>query len=268
MNNKPQILLTNDDGIDSPGLWAAAEALSEIGYVWVIAPREQSSGMGRSTPNTSDGIITPKKLTVHGKEWTIFAVGGSPAQAVQHGILEIIQEKPDLIVSGINYGLNLGTAVTISGTIGATLEGAEHGIPSLAISLETAKEYHLSHSSDIDFTAASHFTKYFGQRLISGRFDPRVQIIKVDIPSDASCDTPWTITRLSTHPYYIPIQGPRADWNQPALLDYTIEEDIEKFEKGSDVYAVIGKRLVSITPLTLDMTAPVDFIELESQLKN
>lgn len=267
MTQKPQILLTNDDGIDSPGLWSAAEALSEIGYVWVIAPREQSSGMGRSTPNTSDGLITPKKLTVHDKEWTIFAVGGTPAQAVQHGILEIIQGKPDLVVSGINYGLNLGTAVTISGTIGAALEGAEHGIPSLAISLETAKEYHLSHSQDIDFSTAAYFTKFFAQRLISGGYDAKVQVIKVDIPTDASCETPWIITRLSSFNYYIPILRPRTDWNQPAPVDYAMEENMNKFEQDSDVYAVLGKRFVSVTPLNLDMTAQVDFVQLDSDLR-
>ncbi len=82
-----QILLTNDDGINSPGLWSAAEALSVLGYVTVAAPREQSSGMGRSMPSTSDGIISEQKLVVHDVEWTIYAVGGTPAQAVQHAIL-------------------------------------------------------------------------------------------------------------------------------------------------------------------------------------
>jgi 5'-nucleotidase len=77
---RPQILLTNDDGINSPGLWVAAEALSSLGYVWVAAPREQSSGMGRSMPSSSDGIITTQTLKVHDNEWTIYAVGGTPAR--------------------------------------------------------------------------------------------------------------------------------------------------------------------------------------------
>jgi len=79
--DKCQILLTNDDGIRSPGLWAAAEALSDLGYVTVAAPRDQSSGMGRSLPSASDGVISPETLTVRGKDWTVYAVGGSPAQA-------------------------------------------------------------------------------------------------------------------------------------------------------------------------------------------
>jgi PAS domain-containing protein len=86
---KYQILLTNDDGIKSPGLWAAAEALSDLGYVTVAAPRDQSSGMGRSLPAGSDGVIRPEVLNVCGKDWTVYAVGGSPAQAVLHGIFEI-----------------------------------------------------------------------------------------------------------------------------------------------------------------------------------
>jgi 5'-nucleotidase len=86
---KYQILLTNDDGIKSPGLWAAAEALSDLGYVTVAAPRDQSSGMGRSLPSTSDGVIRPEVLNVCGKDWTVYAVGGSPAQAVLHAFFEI-----------------------------------------------------------------------------------------------------------------------------------------------------------------------------------
>jgi 5'-nucleotidase len=86
---KPHILLTNDDGIRSPGLWAAAEALSRLGFVTVAAPREQSSGAGRSLPSTSDGVIREEIIEVRGQQWKAYAVGGTPAQAVQHGLLEI-----------------------------------------------------------------------------------------------------------------------------------------------------------------------------------
>src|SRR5690606_36873555 len=104
--NKPHILLTNDDGIGSPGLWAAAGELAKVGFVRVAAPREQSTAMGRSLPSTSDGIIHEKKMQVLGQEWDVYAVGGSPAQAVLHGLLEIVPHKPAIIVSGINYGEN------------------------------------------------------------------------------------------------------------------------------------------------------------------
>ncbi len=142
---KYQILLTNDDGIQSPGLWTAAGALSNLGYVHVVAPRDQFSGAGRSMPSNSDGVIKPQQMRVNEKDWTVYAVGGTPAQTVQHAILEILPERPDLVVAGINYGENLGTGVTVSGTVGAALEGASLGIPSLAISLETEP----SSSSDL-----------------------------------------------------------------------------------------------------------------------
>ena len=117
MEKSVQILLTNDDGIQSPGLWAAAGALSELGYVHVVAPRDQFSGAGRSLPSTSDGIITPQPMQVNGKLWTVYSVGGTPAQAILHAICEILPERPDLVVSGINYGENLGVGITVSGTV-------------------------------------------------------------------------------------------------------------------------------------------------------
>ncbi|HRQ32592.1 MAG TPA: 5'/3'-nucleotidase SurE, partial [Anaerolineales bacterium] len=132
---KPQILLTNDDGIRSPGLWAVAASLSDLGFVTVAAPRDQSTGMGRSLPGTSDGVIREERVQVNGQEWSVFAVNGSPAQAVLHGVYDVLKSKPDLVVSGINYGENIATGITISGTVGAALEAASLGIPALAVSL-------------------------------------------------------------------------------------------------------------------------------------
>ena len=100
MNTKrPQILLTNDDGIQSPGLWAAAETLSALGYVTIAAPRRQYSGAGRSIPIESDGRIEQQTLRIGSQEWPAYAIGGSPAQSVMHGVLEILPHKPDLVVS-------------------------------------------------------------------------------------------------------------------------------------------------------------------------
>jgi len=109
----------------------AARELSKLGFVTVAAPREQHSGAGRSVPAWSDGEIKPTILTIGDQEWTCYAVGGSPAQAVQYGILAILKQKPDLVVSGINYGENPATDITLSGTVGAALEAAAHGIPAL-----------------------------------------------------------------------------------------------------------------------------------------
>lgn len=187
---RPQILLTNDDGINSPGLWAAAEALSALGYVWVAAPRQQSSGMGRSMPTSSDGIITTQSLTVHGKEWTIYAVGGTPAQTVQHAILEIMPSPPDLVVAGINYGTNFGNGITISGTVGAALEGASYGIPALAVSLETDHKYHMSNSHEVDFSVGAYFTQLFAAELLQKSFPEDMHVLKIEVPTDATLQTP------------------------------------------------------------------------------
>jgi 5'-nucleotidase len=263
-----QILLTNDDGIQSPGLWAAAEALSELGFVTVAAPREQSSGMGRSLPSTSDGIIQTEVLRVRGKEWTVYAVGGSPAQAVLHGILEIMPQQPDLVVSGINYGENVGTGVTISGTIGATLEAASHGIPGLAASLETDREHHQSYSKDVDFSAAAYFTAYFARQMLEKRFPPDVDLLKVDVPSSATRQTAWQVTRIARQRYYLPVPPKRKSWDEPGKVDYAEAAILEGEDKDSDVYVLRVKRLVSVTPLSLDLTSRTDFGSLDQLLRS
>lgn len=266
-DNQPQILLTNDDGINSPGLWAAAEALSELGYVTVAAPREQSSGMGRSMPGTSDGIITPQSLTVHNKQWTIYAVGGTPAQTVQHAILEIMETPPDLVVAGINYGTNFGTGVTISGTVGAALEGASHDIPSMAVSLETDHKYHLSNSYEVDFKAAAYFTAFFAQQMLNKELSADVEVLKIEVPSDATPETEWEVTRLSRLRFYLPTAPVRDSWDQPGSTGYTQLPDHSAFAEGSDVYAVLAERKVAVTPLTQDMTARVALEDLDARLR-
>ncbi|MFZ5856673.1 MAG: 5'/3'-nucleotidase SurE [Chloroflexota bacterium] len=260
---KAQILLTNDDGIRSPGLWAAAEALSALGYVTVAAPREQSSGMGRSLPGTSDGIIQPETLVVHGQEWTVYAVGGSPAQAVLHAILEIMPEPPDLVVSGINYGENIGTGVTVSGTVGAAMEGAALGYRALAVSLQTDQKYHLSYSREIDFAAAAQFTAKFARMLLEKHFPEDVQVLKVEVPSDATSDTPWEISRLARQRYYDPVKPERDSWDVATSVGYREAARLEDEPENTDVYVMRKKRHVAVTPLSLDLTSRVDLSALK-----
>ena len=267
-NDRPLILLTNDDGIRSPALWAAAEALSEIGFVTVAAPREQSSGAGRSMPVTSDGKLVEEQVNIRGKKWKVYAVGGSPAQAVQHGILELMPRQPDLVVAGINYGENLTTGITVSGTVGAALEGASFGVPALAVSLEMPAEYYLSHSDTIDFRVAKYFTAYFARVLIGMKPMTDVDVLKVDIPSDASETTEWRMTRLSRQKYYVPVVSPRMQLEDPANIKFEINLDRDKIELDSDVYALRIDRIVSVTPISLDTTSRVDLSELEKHLKS
>jgi 5'-nucleotidase len=266
MDNR-QILLTNDDGIRSPGLWAAAEALTRLGQVTVVAPRDQSSGMGRSLPGTSDGIIRPEMMMVQGREWTAYAVGGSPAQAVLHGILEIMPRRPDLVVSGINYGENVATGITISGTVGAAMEAASMHIPSLAMSLETDRVHHRSYSTEIDFSTAAHFTAVFARLMLENQMPFDVDLVKVDIPSDATPQTPWQVTRLARQRYYEPLPPRRKSWDEPGSMDYH-EKAILDCETDSDVYVLRVIRHIAVTPLSLDMTARVDFENLDRILRS
>lgn len=268
MEKPIQILLTNDDGIQSPGLWAAAGALSELGYVHVVAPRDQFSGAGRSLPSTSDGIITPQQMQVNGKLWTVYSVGGTPAQAVLHAICEILPQPPDLIVSGINYGENVGEGVTISGTVGAAMEGAGNGIRSMAISLETEMADHLSYSTKIDFSVAAYFTSLFGRMMLEKNLPEDVDLLKVDVPSNANFNTAWEVTRLSKQAYFLPVTPERESWDKPETVGYRRIEEFSGSGADTDVYTLRVKRLVSVTPLSLDMTARVSLKEFEKLLRN
>ena len=266
-STKPQILLTNDDGILSPGLWAAAAALSRLGFVTVTAPRDQASGMGRSLPNTSDGIIEEKQVEVNGQTWTVYSIGGSPAQTVLYGILEVMKRKPDLVVSGINYGENVATGVTISGTVGAALEGAALGIPSLAISLEADPKYHLSYSEDLSFLAAAEFAYRFARLLLENKLPADVDVLKVDVPADATPDTPWQLTRVSRQRYYEPLASERETWSEPGLIGYREAGSLEDEPEDTDVYILRRKRFVSVSPLSLDLTSRADFSKLDRMLR-
>ena len=262
-NQRKQILLTNDDGIDSPGLWAAAAALAPLGFVTVAAPRQQWSGAGRSMPAHSEGRIALQETRVDGQNWQAYAVDGTPAQAVQHAIVELLPAYPDLVVAGINYGENVGSGVTISGTVGATLEGASFGIPGLAMSLETDATFHLTHSPDIDFAAAAHFTAYFAAQLLRQPRLPDVDILKVDVPEKATPATPWRITRLSRTRYYLPQKPERAHLGDSARVGYRRQIEPDRVEADSDVRALMD-RVVSVTPLSLDLTSRVDFSAMQA----
>ncbi len=158
---KCQILLTNDDGIKSPGLWAAAEALSDLGFVTVAAPQrailrdgpQPAIHFGRHHPDQDRCAYAARSGP--STRWA----GARPRPSCTAS-WRSCRSRPDLVVSGINYGENVATGVTISGTVGAALEAASHGIPALAMSLETDREHHTSYSTEIDFSAAAWFTAY------------------------------------------------------------------------------------------------------------
>jgi 5'-nucleotidase len=265
---RPQILLSNDDGIQSPGLWAAAEALSKLGFVTVAAPREQASGAGRSLPPSSDGTIKSTLLNIGNQQWTTYAVGGTPAQAVLHAIMEIMPQKPDLVVSGINYGENMGTSITISGTVGAALEGAAFGIPALAVSLQITDESYLDYSLKVDFSTAAYFTQYFARMILAHKFPQDVEVLKIDVPNDATPSTPWQVTRLAKHRYYAPEIRRTGSWDEPGgYIGGKLGARREDVGEDTDVYAMAFERMVSVVPLSMDMTSRIDITAFGEEMR-
>jgi len=214
-DERPLILVTNDDGIRSPGLRAAVQAVLELGDVLVAAPCQQWSGASRSLPTSSSGVIQAHPLEVAGRTVTGFCVDGTPAQVVLHALLELVPRRPALLVVGINYGENLGADVTISGTIGAALQGASCGLAALAVSLQTPPETHTAPSDDVDFSAAIHFTRLFARRLLTVALPFDVDVLKVDLPAEATPQTPWRLVRVSRQTYYRPLKPLRDDLATP-----------------------------------------------------
>ena len=265
-SDKKQILLSNDDGIDSPGLWAAAEALSELGYVTVSAPLEHMSATGRGHQRHADGSITRKKLTVHGQEWDVFAINGSPSQSVLHGILEVVEKKPDLVVTGINFGENFGTDITYSGTVGAAIEAASLGIPALAMSQQILHEEWDSYHKDVDFSTSAYFTKYFAEILLKTEMPDDVDVINVVVPAGATKDTPWKVTRLAKMRYYNPYVIREGEMEDKARITSHILTD-EEIPPDNDIYTVRIEKKVAVIPISLDLTSRVTSETLDSVLR-
>ncbi|MGD2207012.1 MAG: 5'/3'-nucleotidase SurE [Anaerolineae bacterium] len=269
MHNEPPLLLvTCDDGIESPGLRAAVRAVLDLGEVVISAPCEQQTGAGRSLPTFNDGAIHKIEYNVDGQQVPAYAIYGSPAQAVLYALVELVPRRPALCVSGINFGLNVGSGVTTSGTVGAAMEAASEDVLALAISLETGKEYHYNHSEDVDFSAAAHFTRHFAAQLLSNPMPSDVDLLKLEVPCKATPETPWRVTRLSRQRYYRAVPSGRRFLQERRRLGYESAIDHATLEPGSDIQAVLVDRVVAVTPLSLDLTSRVALDELEALLRH
>ncbi len=166
------ILLVNDDGIYSNGILRLAEKLAKMHNVTVVAPQNQMSGTGHSM--TLYGYVNFSKINIlNGIE--CYIVSGTPADCVKVAVNLILTEKPDLIISGINKGFNLGTDIVYSGTVNSALEGAVHGIKAIAVS----QEYGIK-----DFEFSSEFVVKNLQKLFSLLPDDAQTILNINIPSD------------------------------------------------------------------------------------
>ena len=265
---RPLILLTNDDGIRSPGLLAAAEALCDLGELLIVAPATQQTGMGRGSPPVADGAVTEEHLQIGCTDVTIFALTGSPSQAVTYAVLVLADRRPDLVVSGINYGENLGTTVTVSGTVGAALQAADMGIPGLAVSLETDRAYHYNHGDGVDWGVAAEFTRRFARAMLARQLPFDADVLKIDVPADATPQTPWRLTRQSRQSFYRMLPPASRPGPGPLVpLDYEIHVDWATLEPDSDIWAFARDRVVSVTPLSQDLTARVSFGVLDGMLR-
>jgi len=158
MSNKqslPFILVTNDDGIDSPGIYALAKAMKELGEVVVAAPDRQQSAVGHALTVAQPLRITPfRRNDLIGN-----AINGTPADCVKLAISAIMKRKPDLVVSGINHGQNTSVNILYSGTVSAATEGMLLGIPSLAVSLA-------SYDTTLDCNLAAKYAKIVAEQML------------------------------------------------------------------------------------------------------
>lgn len=259
MSTRPLIFLTNDDGIASPGLEAAVRAVLDLGELLVVAPSTQQTAMGRSFRGRKDAVLEPIAFEVDGHPIRAFHAEGSPATVVRHALQVLCAERlPDLLVSGINYGENVGTSITASGTVGAAIEAASMGIPALAAALQVHPNDFLHHGEQ-DWGAAEHFLRLFAAKLLSTKLPFDVDLLKIDVPEDATLDTPWRLSRLSRQRYFeMVLEAPSLE-SRIGDGRIIVEVDHGSLESDSDVHALAVDRVVAVTPLSLDATSRADF---------
>ncbi|MBI5209329.1 MAG: 5'/3'-nucleotidase SurE [Elusimicrobia bacterium] len=251
------ILVCNDDGIGSPGLRAAAEAVAGLGDVVVVAPARQQTAAGRSLIGRPGARLAAVDFRAGRRRCKAYRIDASPAMLVQHAMAVLFARRlPDLVVAGVNYGENMGTTVTCSGTVGAALEAASFGVPALAVSLQTGVEHHMTYG-DLDWAAARHFTGFFARRMLRRRSPRDVDVLNVNIPSSADASTPWRVTRTSRQAYFI------FELRRPSVRarvgdgKVRVDVDLAGLEADSDIHALMRDRVVSVTPLSLDLTSRV-----------
>lgn len=234
---RPLILATNDDGIAAPGLAALVSALEAIGEVWVYAPDRNQSAV-------SHGVSLHRPLRVHNVRDQWYMVDGTPTDCVMLAVRDFLKRRPDLVVSGINNGPNMGDDVTYSGTVAGAFEGMLLGLPSFAISIVNSRPRH--------FETAAHYALVIAQDLLEHGLAPDT-LLNVNVPDLPPHEIEGiAITRMGRRTYEDEIvrrQDPRGDWY------YWIGGDAPSHvaEAGTDFEAV-ERRFVSVTPLHRDLT--------------
>jgi len=249
---RPLLLITNDDGIYSPGLAAAAKAVSDLGDILIAAPFQQQSGVGRGL--SGSGRIESVPLGLGFQPAGAFAVEGTPALAVRTAVVVLAPRPISLVIAGINYGENIGVGITISGTLCAAIEAAGYRLPALAISLETDVEHHLTNTDAVDFSVAADFTRRAVMRALNYGLPAGVDVLKMDIPCDAVPATPWRLTNLTRQRYYESKLIETSPW-QRQIRGYERLVNLDNLEPDSDARALLVDRVVSVCPLTIDLSA-------------
>jgi 5'-nucleotidase len=229
-------LLTNDDGIEAKGLKALIKEISKIAQVWVVAPdREQSA--------TSHSLTLTRPLRLNKIGEKIYSIDGTPTDAVMIAFHKVLKKKPDILISGINSGPNLGDDVTYSGTVAAAIEGTILGIPSIAVSI-----------TDYDFVKFDNpakFVKKLAKYVLENGL-PADTFLNVNIPPCKKPLNKYKITRLGRRVYKdvvvekIDPRGKKYFWIAGQAI-------VSEGGKDSDFLA-IDKGYISITPLHLDWT--------------
>ena len=237
---KPVILVCNDDGIFSPGIKALAEVADEFGDVHIIAPDRQQSAVGHAvTVNTP---LRSRSFQIDGR-FSGQAVTGTPADSVKLGHDQLMKRKPDLVVSGINHGSNAGVNILYSGTVSAATEGTILGYPSIAVSCtDYDEEADLSGSRD----AAR---KVIGYVLSEGL--PKGVTLNLNVPAGPLKGIKWA--RQANSRYVEEFEG-RVDPNNRSY--YWMTGRLQLLDEGEDLDVnVLEKGYASLTPIQYDMTA-------------
>ncbi|MFN0108878.1 MAG: 5'/3'-nucleotidase SurE [Blastocatellia bacterium] len=240
---KPRILVTNDDGYFSEGIAALAAALESVGEVTVVAPASEQSA-------TAHSITLTRPLRVRQLGERRYSVDGTPTDCVLLAITKILPERPDIVLSGINHGANLGDDVTYSGTVAGALEASIFKLPGIAISL-TAR--------DGDFAPAANFAAKLTERVLKEGL-PKGTILNVNVPPGEIRGSQFTQQGTASSVSNI-IEG--IDPRGKHYYWIGVQKVSAHHELTHD-FAAIAEGLVSITPLRTDLT---DYALLD-QLKN
>ncbi|MBI5212233.1 MAG: 5'/3'-nucleotidase SurE [Nitrospirae bacterium] len=234
----PLILVTNDDGIHSPGIIALFKAMKEIGEAYIVAPDRERSAVGHA-------LTLHRPLKAEELRENVYSVNGTPTDCVALAIHKILPRKPDLVASGINRGANLGDDITYSGTVSAAIEGTILNVPSFAISLVGDKPFHY----ETAYPFAIEVAKYILDKSL-----PYDTLLNVNVPNVQKRDMVkgMKITRQGKRVYDNAIQDTYSPWGDK---HYWIGGGTPYWEQGEnmDIQAVMGN-YVSVTPIHLDLT--------------